>query len=198
MITKIVEELKKSGHEINEETVRLVLEHASNMVELPTTESFIEQTKHNITLDLASGTYEMNVDSDGVKDDDDACFNPDCNIVDTQGCPKDTDGDGLDDCKDDCPSEYGERQNQGCPSEDADNDGVADDQDNCYNPGCNRVDSRGCPYDSDGDGLNDCEDNCPNQSGSRNNNGCPEPGPSFCLGSLLLSMLVFLGILFKT
>lgn len=68
MITKIVEELKKSGHEINEETVRLVLEHASNMVELPTTESFIEQTKHNITLDLASGTYEMNVDSDGVKE----------------------------------------------------------------------------------------------------------------------------------
>ncbi|MBU7045717.1 MAG: thrombospondin type 3 repeat-containing protein [Theionarchaea archaeon] len=141
---------------------------------------------------------ERDRDSDGVSDDDDACFNPDCNIVDTQGCPKDTDGDGLDDCKDDCPSEAGERQNDGCPSEDADNDGVADDQDNCYNPGCNRVDSRGCPYDSDGDGLNDCEDNCPNQAGSRNNNGCPEPGPSFCLGSLLLSMLVFLGILFKT
>ncbi|MBU7018442.1 MAG: PEGA domain-containing protein [Theionarchaea archaeon] len=140
---------------------------------------------------------ERDRDSDGVKDDDDACFNPDCNIVDTQGCPKDTDGDGLEDCKDDCPSEYGERQNQGCPSEDADNDGVADGQDNCYNPGCNRVDSRGCPYDSDGDGLNDCEDNCPNQSGTRNNNGCPEPGPSFCLGSLLLSILVFFGILFK-
>jgi hypothetical protein len=136
-------------------------------------------------------------DGDGVSDDQDACNNPGCSIVDNSGCPRDSDGDGLNDCDDECPSEYGERQNDGCPSEDADNDGVPDDQDNCYNPGCTRVDSRGCPFDSDGDGLNDCEDNCPNQSGPRSNNGCPEQGPQFCLGTGLLSILVLLGFLLR-
>ena len=138
-------------------------------------------------------------DNDGVTDDADACYNPECNIVDSRGCPKDTDNDGLDDCEDECPSEYGERRNDGCPERDEDNDGVTDDRDSCYNPGCNRVDSRGCPLDSDGDGLNDCEDQCPNQSGPRSNNGCPEQeqGPQFCLGTMLLSILVGLGLLLK-
>ena len=142
---------------------------------------------------------EKDRDNDGVTDDQDACYNPDCTIVDSQGCPKDTDNDGLDDCKDECPSEYGERRNDGCPEQDEDNDGVTDDRDSCYNPGCNRVDSRGCPLDSDGDGLNDCEDQCPNQSGPRSNNGCPEQtqGPQFCLGTMLLSILVGLGLLLK-
>ncbi len=132
-------------------------------------------------------------DNDGVPDDQDACYNPECNIVDSQGCPRDSDDDGLDDCKDECPSEYGERRNDGCPEEDSDNDGVSDDQDQCYNPGCNLVDSRGCPWDSDNDGLNDCEDNCPNQSGPKSNNGCPEQGVPFCLGTGLLAVLVALG-----
>jgi hypothetical protein len=132
-------------------------------------------------------------DGDGVPDDEDGCYNPECDIVDAQGCPKDSDSDGLNDCDDECPAEYGERRNNGCPAEevkDSDNDGVPDDQDSCYNPGCNRVDSRGCPWDSDGDGLNDCEDNCPNQSGPRSNNGCPQQG--FCLGSAILSILVLM------
>ena len=132
-------------------------------------------------------------DNDGVTDDQDACYNPECDIVDTQGCPKDSDDDGLDDCKDECPYESGERRNDGCPAEDSDGDGVTDDDDQCYNPGCNLVDSKGCPWDSDGDGLNDCEDNCPNQSGPRSNNGCPETGPQFCLGTGLLAVLVALG-----
>lgn len=131
-------------------------------------------------------------DGDGVSDDTDACYNPDCTIVDSQGCPKDTDGDGLDDCKDECPSDYGERKDKGCPTKDADSDGVPDDQDSCYNPGCTRVDARGCPYDSDGDGLNDCEDNCPTESGPRSNNGCPQQG--FCMGSLLLTLFVLMGV----
>ena len=139
-------------------------------------------------------------DSDGIPDDQDACNNPDCSIVDSQGCPKDTDGDGLTDCEDGCPSEYGERNN-GCPEQtggkDSDNDGVPDDRDGCYNPGCPRVDSQGCPMDSDGDGVNDCEDQCLNQPGVEANNGCPEQqtGPAFCLGSLLLSIMVFSGAL---
>ncbi|KYK36822.1 MAG: thrombospondin type 3 repeat-containing protein [Theionarchaea archaeon] len=132
-------------------------------------------------------------DSDGVADDQDGCYNPDCDIVDSQGCPKDSDSDGLNDCDDACPSEYGERRNDGCPGQDSDGDGVADDEDSCYNPGCTLVDSRGCPWDSDNDGLTDCEDNCPNQSGPKSNNGCPEQGPQFCLGTGLLAVLVVVG-----
>jgi OOP family OmpA-OmpF porin len=117
--------------------------------------------------------------------------------VDAQGCPKDSDNDGLNDCDDECPSEYGERRNDGCPEEDSDGDGVPDDQDSCYNPGCTSVDSKGCPWDSDNDGLNDCEDQCANQAGPRSNNGCPEQaqGPQFCLGTQLLALLVALGAL---
>lgn len=138
-------------------------------------------------------------DNDGVTDDQDACYNPGCTLVDAQGCPQDSDNDGLNDCEDECPSAYGERSNDGCPEEDSDGDGVTDDQDSCYNPGCTLVDSRGCPWDSDGDGLNDCEDNCPNQSGPRSNNGCPEQttGPQFCLGTMLLAVLVMIGGILK-
>ncbi|KYK38800.1 MAG: thrombospondin type 3 repeat-containing protein [Theionarchaea archaeon] len=138
---------------------------------------------------------EEDKDNDGVSDDRDSCYNPECDIVDSQGCPKDTDDDGIDDCKDECPSEYGERQNDGCPEQDVDNDGVPDDRDSCYNPECSRVDPRGCPLDSDGDGLNDCEDNCPGQSGSKSNNGCPQQG--FCSGTVIIGFLVLLGFLRK-
>jgi hypothetical protein len=145
----------------------------------------------------SAGDSDGDSDGDGIPDDQDACNNPDCSIVDSQGCPKDTDGDGLTDCEDGCPSEYGERNNNGCPEQtkDSDNDGVPDDRDGCYNPGCPRVDSQGCPMDSDGDGVNDCEDQCLNQPGVEANNGCPEQqtGPAFCLGSLLLSIMVFSG-----
>jgi hypothetical protein len=54
-------------------------------------------------------------DRDGIPDNDDECYNPGCTLIDTAGCPKDTDGDGLQDCYDDCPHEWGERTNKGCP-----------------------------------------------------------------------------------
>ncbi|KYK35273.1 MAG: hypothetical protein AYK18_13205 [Theionarchaea archaeon DG-70] len=137
-------------------------------------------------------------DNDGIPDDQDACNNPDCSIVDSQGCPKDTDGDGMNDCEDACPSEYGERQNNGCPAgtgeKDSDNDGVPDDQDGCFNPECSIVDSQGCPRDSDNDGVNDCKDQCPNQPGMQASNGCPgQSGPTFCLGTVLLSIMIISG-----
>jgi hypothetical protein len=149
------------------------------------------------------GTYDNDgcppgdKDNDGVTDDEDGCYNPNCSIVDSQGCPKDTDSDGITDCEDECPTESGERRNKGCPEQDSDSDGVTDDQDSCYNPGCTLVDSRGCPWDSDNDGINDCEDGCPNQSGPRSNNGCPEQqqGPSICLGTQLVALLVSIGVL---
>ena len=58
------------------------------------------------------------------------------------------------------------------------------------------MDSRRCPWDSNGGGIVDCEDKCPNQADPRRNNGCPESGPSFCLGTALLAvMMAFGGIL---
>lgn len=139
-------------------------------------------------------------DNDGVTDDQDSCYNPECSIVDAQGCPKDTDNDGVDDCEDACPSEYGERRNDGCPAEDSDGDGVVDDQDSCHNPGCMLVDSRGCPRDADNDGVNDCEDSCLNQPGPPSNNGCPEveQGPSVCLGTEILAILLMIGGILAT
>jgi len=71
----------------------------------------------------------LDTDNDGVIDDLDGCYNPDCDIIDSQGCPKDSDGDGLNDCEDNCPAEFGVRDNSGCPSGDTDNDGVIDDLD---------------------------------------------------------------------
>lgn len=130
-------------------------------------------------------------DNDGVPDSQDQCLNPDCTVVDSQGCPTDSDEDGIEDCKDQCPDQYGELDD-GCPAQDSDSDGVPDGQDQCYNPECRIVDSVGCPRDSDGDGVNDCLDSCPDQSGSFDNNGCPQ-GPQICTGTLLISILVAFG-----
>ncbi|MBU7026144.1 MAG: thrombospondin type 3 repeat-containing protein [Theionarchaea archaeon] len=129
-----------------------------------------------ITMDCGPGGGEepADFDGDGVPDDQDACYNPDCNIVDSRGCPKDQDRDGLNDCDDQCPTEAGAPADDGCPAKDKDNDGVTDDQDACYNPECSLVDSSGCPRDTDNDGLNDCEDECPSEYGERRNDGCPE------------------------
>ncbi|MBU7043828.1 MAG: thrombospondin type 3 repeat-containing protein [Theionarchaea archaeon] len=130
-----------------------------------------------INMDCGSGsggTETPDIDGDGVPDEEDGCYNPDCNIVDSRGCPKDQDRDGVNDCDDRCPSEKGTASNDGCPATDRDADGVPDDEDGCYNPGCSIVDSQGCPRDSDSDGLTDCEDECPNQYGEHRNEGCPE------------------------
>lgn len=54
-------------------------------------------------------------DKDGVPDSIDYCYNPNCRVIDSEGCPKDSDEDGLNDCEDDCPFEYGEKMKDGCP-----------------------------------------------------------------------------------
>ena len=115
-------------------------------------------------------------DNDGVKDDRDGCYNPGCGVVDSSGCPKDSDSDGVNDCDDDCPYDKGPSSRDGCPEPtgDKDNDGVKDDRDGCYNPGCGVVDSSGCPKDSDSDGVNDCDDQCIYDKGPASNNGCPD------------------------
>ena len=78
--------------------------------------------------------------------------------------PKDSDGDGVYDDKDQCPSTPAgvKVDSNGCPL-DSDKDGVTDDKDQCPNtPAGAKVDSKGCPLDSDKDGVPDYLDQCPN------------------------------------
>ncbi|MEN9790464.1 MAG: hypothetical protein RLZZ63_122 [Gemmatimonadota bacterium] len=79
------------------------------------------------------------------------------------GCPTDSDGDGVLDAKDRCPdTPAGATVNaSGCPI-DTDGDGVFDLVDACPNspPGV-PVDAKGCPLDTDGDGVIDARDACP-------------------------------------
>lgn len=83
--------------------------------------------------------------------------NPDWRLIGMLGytipekqAPKDTDGDGIVDAEDDCPTEP------------EDFDGFEDED--------------GCPdFDNDADGILDRVDNCPNVPGPAENRGCPEP-----------------------
>jgi OOP family OmpA-OmpF porin len=89
--------------------------------------------------------------------------------------PVDTDGDGIIDSLDKCPTVAGVAKYQGCPIPDTDKDGINDEEDKCPNvPGVARY--QGCPIpDTDGDGVNDEVDKCPNVPGPASNNGCPLP-----------------------
>ena len=78
---------------------------------------------------------------------------------------KDTDGDGLDDSKDKCPTEAGPRTNGGCPEKDSSDDKPSDDNDNSTDDPT---------QDTDGDGLSDPDDQCPTEGGPTWNAGCPE------------------------
>lgn len=87
----------------------------------------------------------------------------------------DTDGDGVIDDIDKCPTVKGTAANHGCPVGDKDNDGIPDDQDEC--PEVAGVASyHGCPVpDTDKDGIKDDVDKCPTVAGLAKYNGCPAP-----------------------
>ena len=51
--------------------------------------------------------------------------------VETPKGPKDTDGDGINDDVDKCPTEAGPKENDGCPDKDGDGDGIIDRLDKC-------------------------------------------------------------------
>jgi hypothetical protein len=70
-------------------------------------------------------------------------------IVQPPGQPADSDGDGLPDTRDNCPTVAGSLENGGCPL------------------------SAPPAADADGDGLPDSADVCPNETGVPENNGCP-------------------------
>ena len=117
--------------------------------------------------------YEMKKDSDGdgVKNKRDKCPSTPPGVkVDGTGCPVDTDKDGVPDYLDKCPAIPGSVAMNGC--QDKDKDGVSDIDDNCPDvPGLSRF--KGCP-DSDGDGIEDSKDKCPNAKGLDRFQGCPD------------------------
>lgn len=110
-------------------------------------------------------------DSDGIPDKDDQCPTEAGNS-NTNGCP-DRDGDGIADKNDKCPDVAGLFNNNGCPPPDKDGDGVPDNADKCPDtPGLQIYE--GCPIpDKDDDGVNDFEDRCPTIPGPASNKGCP-------------------------
>jgi OOP family OmpA-OmpF porin len=112
-------------------------------------------------------------DGDGITDDKDKCPTVP-GVLRYDGCPvPDTDKDGINDDDDKCPTVAGFARYQGCPVPDTDKDGINDEEDKCPTvPGVARY--QGCPVpDTDGDGVNDEEDKCPNLAGPKENQGCP-------------------------
>jgi len=80
-----------------------------------------------------------------------------------EDCTTDSDGDGIPDWDDECPSVPGTDANYGCPDPDPDGDGIVAEFDECPNDAAyppNEV--RGCP-DSDADGVPDKDDQCPGE-----------------------------------
>lgn len=116
----------------------------------------------------ASLTKSMDKDSDGdgVLDKDDACPTVAGTV---NGCP-DRDKDGIADKDDECPDVAGVAEKQGCPlvDKDTDGDGVPDAKDKCPTV---KGTVQGCP-DRDGDGVMDSEDECPDVAGSVRLKGC--------------------------
>ncbi|MGB3007501.1 MAG: thrombospondin type 3 repeat-containing protein, partial [Chitinophagaceae bacterium] len=112
-------------------------------------------------------------DGDGIIDSLDKCPTVK-GLAKYEGCPiPDTDKDGINDEEDKCPTVPGLARYQGCPIPDTDKDGINDEEDKCPTiPGVARY--QGCPVpDTDGDGVNDEEDKCVTIPGPKENYGCP-------------------------
>jgi OOP family OmpA-OmpF porin len=116
---------------------------------------------------------EKDTDGDGIVDSKDKCPTV-AGTAKYEGCPvPDTDGDGINDENDACITVKGLAKYNGCPIPDKDRDGINDEEDKCPEvAGVARY--QGCPVpDRDKDGVNDEEDKCPDVPGVRENNGCP-------------------------
>ena len=121
----------------------------------------------------APPVVEKDTDGDGIVDSKDKCPTVP-GVAKYDGCPiPDTDGDGINDENDKCPNVKGVAKYQGCPVPDTDGDGIDDEHDKCPTvPGVARY--QGCPIpDRDGDGINDEEDKCPDVPCVKENFGCP-------------------------
>ena len=96
--------------------------------------------------------------------------------MDSNGCPRDSDGDNIADGVDRCPDTPAGVlvDATGCPK-DSDGDGIADGLDRCSDtPKGATVDALGCPGDEDSDGVLDGLDRCPRTSigATVNASGC--------------------------
>ncbi len=114
-----------------------------------------------------TGSATIDSDGDGLVDSRDECPTV-AGPIQLLGCP-DSDNDGIKDKDDRCPNIPGEALHSGCP--DTDKDGIADDKDDCPTL-AGKSSANGCP-DADGDGTPDKDDDCPNEKGSASNRGCP-------------------------
>src|SRR5687767_13090477 len=117
---------------------------------------------------------EKDSDGDGILDSKDKCPTV-AGFAKYEGCPiPDTDKDGIHDEEDKCPEVVGYPELNGCPYPDRDKDGVTDNKDRCPDePGSTKND--GCPItDRDNDGVPDDIDRCPDTPGPASNYGCPE------------------------
>lgn len=117
---------------------------------------------------------DKDTDGDGIFDSRDKCPTVP-GVAKYEGCPvPDTDKDGIFDDKDKCPEMAGYPELDGCPYPDRDKDGVTDNKDRCPDePGSTKND--GCPItDRDGDGVPDATDRCPDEAGPADNGGCPK------------------------
>jgi outer membrane protein OmpA-like peptidoglycan-associated protein len=118
---------------------------------------------------------EVDSDGDGIVDRSDACPTEPGPAA-TRGCPPpaDSDGDGVSDRDDKCPADAGPRDNGGCPDSDGDGDGIVDRNDKCPNE-AGPASNQGCPLpDRDHDGVPDAGDRCPDRAGPVANQGCPD------------------------
>jgi outer membrane protein OmpA-like peptidoglycan-associated protein len=112
-------------------------------------------------------------DGDGVADKLDKCPT-EMGTAATNGCP-DTDGDSIPDNEDKCPGIAGISALMGCPAPDRDKDGIPDEADKCPDT-AGTAKYNGCPVpDSDADGIDDDNDNCSGIAGTPKYNGCPAP-----------------------
>jgi outer membrane protein OmpA-like peptidoglycan-associated protein len=126
------------------------------------------------TFQAAPTPVRLDSDGDGIFDDEDKCPTV-AGLAKYNGCPiPDSDGDGINDEEDKCPNVAGLAKYNGCPIPDSDGDGINDEEDKCPNQ-AGTAKYNGCPPpDKDGDGINDDEDRCPDIAGIAANNGCPE------------------------
>lgn len=111
----------------------------------------------------------QDTDGDGVTNDIDQCPTIP-GLTAFAGCP-DSDNDGIQDSKDDCPEFPGLMEFNGCP--DTDGDGISDTVDECPSvPGVKEYEGCPPPSDRDKDGIDDVDDRCPDLAGALS--GCPD------------------------
>ncbi len=112
----------------------------------------------------------VDTDGDGILDPVDRCPTVPGTVA-AFGCP-DRDEDGIADADDKCPDVAGLSLFAGCPDTDGDN--IADPDDDCPEvPGI--PEKNGCPVeDRDKDGIEDANDKCPDVAGTVAMMGCPD------------------------